>query len=138
MLSKLDLSNEAPVDNFRRANEIPPGYAISAYLSVMIGLLTMAVVNFFAEASEAFKTFVHQAGKAWMPGAQGIGPYSGKETFGLLAWLVSWAVLHYAFGKRLQNDAVWLTVFLAGIGLATTLFWPPVIHWLLKAASLKF
>lgn len=132
MLSKVDLAEQSrkPIPRPVNEREIPPGYAIAAYLSAMIGLLTLAVANFLTTASKAFEAWVHQMGKAWMPGAQGIGPYSGKETLALVAWLLSWAILHFAFGKRLRNEAVWLTVFLVGIGMATTLLWPPVTHWL--------
>ena len=90
----------------------------------------IGAVNVFAEASEAFAGTVHGIGKLWMPGAAGIGPYSGKETVGLVVWIVSWAVLHpLARGKEL-NLARWLVVFLIGVGVATTLLWPPVYGFL--------
>ena len=67
--------------------------------------------------------------KLWMPGAEGIGPYSGKETVGLIAWLVSWVILHFSLRHKQLNGGLWLTVFLLGIGVATTLVWPPVWHF---------
>jgi hypothetical protein len=42
--------------------------------------VALAVVNVFTAASKPFNTWVHGVGKLWMPGAEGIGPYSGKET----------------------------------------------------------
>jgi len=108
----------------------PPGYAIAAYVSAMIGLVTLSAVNFFTEASKSFETAVFNIGKSWMPGAGGIGPYSGKETLALCAWLFSWFILHFFFAKHLKNEKTWMIVFLIGVGFATTLLWPPVIDWL--------
>jgi hypothetical protein len=65
-----------------------------------------------------------------MPGAQGIGPYSGKETLALVGWLGSWVIMHFALRKRDLMVSRWLIVFLVGLGLATTLIWPPVFEYL--------
>ncbi|HZS32704.1 MAG TPA: hypothetical protein VFC42_04945 [Methylomirabilota bacterium] len=107
------------------------GAAVAAMIAGMIGMLTLSIVNFATEASEAFSTWVHGVGKLWMPGAEGIGPYSGKETLALVAWLASWAILHPALRDRDPSIARWLVIFLIGIGIATTLLWPPVIEHLL-------
>ena len=61
-----------------------------------------------------------------MPGAEGIGPYSGKETLALLAWLGSWIGLHLVMRRRNRDLLNVGILFLIGIGLATTLLWPPV------------
>ena len=105
---------------------IPSGLAVAAMLSAMLGMLTLAVVNLGTEASEAFAGWVHSVGKLWMPGASGIGPYSGKETLSMVVWIAAWAILHPALRKHDLNLARWLIVFLVGVGVATTLIWPPV------------
>ena len=112
-------------------SEKPTGIAAAAILSAALGLLTLAASHLAAEYSEAAKNWVHAWGKAWMPGAEGIGPYSGKETLMLAAWLASWAALHLLLRRRQLNGGLWLTAFLAGIGVATTLVWPPAWHFLL-------
>ncbi len=109
---------------------IPSGAAVAAIISAVLGLITLAVVNLGAEASEAFAKWVHGIGKLWMPGAAGIGPYSGKETLSLVAWIGSWIVLHVALRNRELNLGRWVIVFLVGIGIATTLLWPPVYGYL--------
>lgn len=106
--------------------EIPNGAAIGAYLSAMIGLLTLGVVVILCEASKDFSERIHSVGKTWIPGAEAIGPYSGKETVALIAWLLSWLVLHFIFRKRELNGGFWLILFLIGMGVATALVWPPV------------
>ena len=110
--------------------QTPAGVAVSALLSGMVGMLTLAIVNVFAAASKDFNVWVHGIGKLWMPGAAGIGPYSGKETLALVAWLGTWAVLHLALRRHDMRISRWLIVFVIGVGLATTLVWPPVFEYL--------
>ena len=102
------------------------GAAQAACLAAMLGILALALVNLGTEVSNAFKTAVHNIGKLWMPGAEGIGPYSGKETIMLLTWLVSWFFLDRWLRARELNHRVALAIFLIGIACATTLLWPPV------------
>jgi len=106
------------------------GPAVAAILSAMLGLMTLALVNLGTQASKAFNTWVHGIGKLWMPGAEGIGPYSGKETLSLAVWIGSWVILHLALRHRDLSLGRWLVVFLVGIGIATTLLWPPVFEFL--------
>lgn len=109
---------------------VPGGIAVAALLSAMLGMLTLAVVNVFTAASKPFNAWVHGVGKLWMPGAEGIGPYSGKETLALIAWLGSWLVLHVALRERDLEISRWFIVFLVGVAIATTLIWPPVFEYL--------
>ncbi len=108
--------------------EKPTGIAAAAILACAVGPLVLATSHLLGEYSDAGKNWVHAWGKAWMPGAQGIGPYSGKETLALLAWLGSWGLLHLLLRRRNVNLTASGVLFLLGIGLATTLLWPPVIE----------
>jgi hypothetical protein len=112
------------------ARVMPSGIAVAALLAAMLGMLALAVVNVFATASKDFNAWVHGVGKLWMPGAAGIGPYSGKETIALVLWFGTWVALHYALRKRELKLSTWLVVFLVGVGVATTLIWPPVFEYL--------
>jgi hypothetical protein len=109
---------------------VPTGIAVAALVSAAAGMLTLAVVNVFTFASPAFNGWVHSVGKLWMPGAAGIGPYSGKETLAAVAWLASWVILHYALRERELDLSRWVIAFLTAVGLATTLIWPPVFEYL--------
>src|SRR5262245_46519092 len=106
------------------------GAAVAALMASMLGVLALAVVNVFTAASKDFNAWVHGVGKLWMPGAAGIGPYSGKETISLVVWLGTWVALHYALRERELKLSTWLVVFLVGVGVATTLIWPPVFEHL--------
>lgn len=109
---------------------VPGGVAVAALMAAMLGMLTLAVVNVFTTASKGFNAWVHGVGKLWMPGAAGIGPYSGKETLALVVWIVSWVALGAALNRKDIEVSRWLIVFLVGVGIATTLIWPPVFEHL--------
>lgn len=109
---------------------IPGGIAVAAFLAAFVGTFTLAVVNVFTVASKDFNAWVHGVGKLWMPGAAGIGPYSGKETLALIGWLGGWIVLHFVLRKKDLEVGRWFVAFLVGLGIATTLIWPPVYEHL--------
>ena len=114
------------------SSELTTGPAAAALLAAGLGLFGLALSHVFSEASEAFKHVMQTLGNAWIPGAQGIGPYAGKETVGVLVWLISWAFLHVLLKKRQISMIAAGVVTLVLIGTATTLLWPPVIHLLVK------
>ncbi len=106
------------------------GAAQAAILAAMLGILALALVNLGTEVSESFKIQVHNLGKLWMPGAQSIGPYSGKETVALAVWLGSWFLLHRILQATEWPYGIVLVIFLVGMGISTTLLWPPVFTYL--------
>ena len=111
----------------------PTGSSAAALVAAGLGLLALALSHLAAEASAGVKEALQALGNAWMPGAAGIGPYSGKETVGLLVWFGMWALLRALWRRReisLVSATVWL---LALTGAATTLLWPPVLERLLHA-----
>ena len=55
---------------------------------------------------------------------------AGIARLALLGWLVSWLILHLSLKGRELTLSRWLVVFLVGIGVATTLIWPPVFEYL--------
>lgn len=109
--------------------ERPNGGSVAALLAAAIGAFALGVVVLVTELSTVWKDRVFALGKAWIPGAAGIGPYSGKETVMLVAWLVAWGVLHAALRKREVDARAWAGLALALVFVATLLIWPPVWHW---------
>ena len=110
----------------------PSGPALAATLAAGFGVLALCASHVLSEASTSFKNAMQAVGNAWMPGAVGIGPYSGKETVALLVWLGSWGLLHLAWRKRELSVGAVGVIALIIVGVATTLLWPPVIHLLVK------
>jgi len=98
----------------------------------MIGLLAMGIVHMATDASTSFSNWVLMVGKLWIPNAQGIGPYSGKETFLLIGWLLSWVVLHLLLRKRDMKLAAPVVIFVVGMALATLLIYTPFIDFILS------
>lgn len=113
-----------------RTNLEKLGAAQAALLSATLGVVALALSNLGAEMSKEFQATVHNIGKLWMPGAEGIGPYSGKETVAGVVWLVSWWALHRLLRTREWNNQFVAAIFLIGIACATTLLWPPVFSYL--------
>lgn len=106
------------------------GAAQATLLGAMWGVLALALANLGAEMSKSFQTTVHNFGRFWMPGAEGIGPYSGKETIALAVWLISWWLLHRFLRTREWDNQIVVAIFLVGVACATTLLWPPIYSFL--------
>ena len=108
------------------SEERPSGPACAAVLAAALGVLALALAHELSEAAASFKSAMQLLGNIWMPGAAGIGPYSGKETVALLVWLGSWALLHAAWKRRELSVGRVGALALILVGVATTLVWPPI------------
>lgn len=83
-----------------------------------IGSLVLGIAIVLAEVSPAIKAFL-----TW---SKGVGPLSGKTGLSVIAFVLSWVVLHYAFRNKsisLTTSFIW-TVVLVVLGLLLT--FPPV------------
>jgi len=107
----------------------PSGPACAAVLAAALGVAALSLAQVLSEVSASFKGAMQTLGNSWMPGAAGIGPYSGKETTALLVWLLSWAALHAAWKRRELSVGRVGALTLALVGVATTLVWPPITEW---------
>lgn len=106
------------------------GPYVAAMLGATIGLLVLALSQIGSELSDAFRDAVFDLGKAWIPGAEGIGPYSGKETLMLVGWLASWGLLHLGLRNKILDLRTWFGTALVILFVSTFLMWPPVWHWI--------
>ena len=104
------------------------GQVAAAMIAAMIGVLSLGVSHMISVLSEDAKLFIHQVGKAWIPGAEGIGPYSGKESFMLIGWGISWLILYFALRNRDVKLSYYTLLFMIGISIATLLVWTPFVH----------
>lgn len=101
-------------------SEKPSGAGAAAFLAAGIGSALMGLITVLAVVSEGVKNVLNLYDPA--------GPLSGKSTVAVLAWLVSWAVLH-----RLWKDedvpvarVIRWTLILVAVGLLGT--FPPVFE----------
>jgi hypothetical protein len=98
----------------------PNGPAAAALVAGGIGGTFYGLLIVLVEASPAFKTL--------MTINKGVGPLSGKTTFGVIGWLVAWAILGNLWkGKEVNLSKVWqVTVGLIVLSLLLT--FPPVFQ----------
>lgn len=93
---------------------IADGEAAAAILAGGIGSFALGFFVTLAEASAGFKAFA-----TWNTG---IGPLSGKVGMALIAWLLSWVVLHLMWkGKDVSlQRATTIAFVLIGLGFLGT------------------
>ncbi len=87
----------------------PEGPVSAAVLAGGVGCLAMGVFTTLAEASAGFKD--------WLSWKDDVGPLSGKTGMAVLAWLISWAVLHVVLRNRPFETRRALTIALVLVGL---------------------
>lgn len=104
------------------------GQVAAAMIAAMIAVLSLGISNMISVLSEDAKLFIHEVGKLWIPGAEGIGPYSGKETFMLIGWGLSWLILYFVLRKKDVKMSHYTLIFMIGIGVATLFVWTPFVH----------
>ena len=96
------------------------GAAAAAVLAAGIGSFVLGLFTTLAAANEGIKGLLN-----WYAPA---GPLSGKSSLAVIAWLVSWVVLHARWeDKEVNFDRVFvITLILIGLGLLLT--FPPVFE----------
>jgi hypothetical protein len=106
------------------------GPDMAAVLAACIAIFTLGAVQLWVELDEsgAAKERMQDIGNAWMPHAEHIGPYSGKETVMAVSWLASWGILYGVLRHRHVDPRPWFGVALALLLLGLLGVWPPVWH----------
>ena len=99
---------------------LPNGPAAAALLAGGIGAAILGIVTTLSEASEGIATALR-----W---SLAVGPLSGKVGVTVILYLLSWAILHFAWrGKNVNFNQIGTIAFiLLGIGLLGT--FPPVFE----------
>lgn len=90
----------------------------AAMVASGIGSLVLGIAIVLSEANADFKTFV-----TWNAG---VGPLSGKTGLSVIAFILSWVVLHYVFKNNpiSISRAFVVTLVLTVLGILLT--FPPV------------
>ena len=103
-----------------QTRSIPSGPAAAAMISAGVGSLVVGLMTTGAVISEGLKEALKFYGPA--------GPLSGKTTVGLIAWLISWAILGTIWKDRKYDltRAYMITLVLVGIGVLLT--FPPIFE----------
>ncbi|WP_284642154.1 hypothetical protein [Paenibacillus silviterrae] len=104
------------------------GEAVAAMYALLFGLALMLASHLWtlAEPFRAPQQLLKLG--SWIPGWWGIGAYAGKETVGLLSWMLSWIFLHVLLHKRSCTLKPHFYIFMIGFVLLLVGYWPPVYH----------
>ena len=96
------------------------GPAMAAIVAASFGVFVLGLDTFVAEANPA----VLNALNWWKP----VGPLVGKTTIAVIAWIVAWAALHPAWGRKEISFPLWWKVSLVLIVIGFLLMFPPIYH----------
>jgi len=83
-----------------------------------IGSLVLGIAVVLSEVNASIKTFLTWNG--------GVGPLSGKTGVSVLAFIVSWVVLHYSFKRNALSLTTSFIVTIVLLVLGLLLTFPPV------------
>jgi hypothetical protein len=83
-----------------------------------IGALVLGIAIVLSEVNASIKTFL-----TWN---SGVGPLSGKTGVSVLAFVVSWIILHYAFQRKAISLTASFVVTVVLLVLGLLLTFPPV------------
>lgn len=101
--------------NSRITNDMKSeGPIVAAILAMGAGTVVYGIIVVVTEFSTSFKTFLTLK--------DSVGPLSGKTIFGVLAWLVLWAILHPMLRKTTIDlwRAFQVSLVMVGIGILFT------------------
>jgi hypothetical protein len=112
------------------------GAAAAFLISGGIGAFTMMFVHHLSDTSKARESFVRQMG-SWIPGSVSkdpmwgnIGSYAGKETFMLIGWLVSLAILYpWLKDRQVRSGTIFFWLF-SLFTLSTVMAWHPIFPYM--------
>lgn len=107
------------------------GEVASVLLSVYLGILTTTASHLWSYYNPLKANAILLKIGSWIPSWWGIGPYAGKETVGLLVWLVSWAIFHWTIGRKEVDLRPWTIGFAIAFVGNLIILWPTVYHTIL-------
>ncbi len=105
----------------------PSGQNVTLSVTNIQGELELGTTRLFLVRAKVYV----RAALSPSPNAQGLGLYSGKETFLLVGWLGSWAVLHFALRHRNVHVTIPMIIFTLGMAIATLFVYTPFIDFVL-------
>lgn len=111
------MENRSRTKSDARASDLPNGPVAAALLAGGIGAAVTGLMTVLAEASSGIADALR-----W---SEAVGPLSGKTGVGVIAFFLSWLILHFMYQGRDVNFTKFATIsyILLGIGLLFT--FPP-------------
>ena len=104
----------------------PNGPVAAVFLAAGIGSLVFGLLVVLNEVSTEINSFLKFDANFGL--GSGVGPLSGKAILGIVAFFVSWVVLHLVFrGKEVKFGPI-LTISLILVAAGFLLTFPPVFE----------
>jgi hypothetical protein len=96
------------------------GPGMAAIVAASFGVFVLGLDTFLAEWSSGLMKWFN-----WWPPA---GPLVGKTSVAVIAWIVVWAALHVAWGRKEVSFPTWWKISLVLIVIGMLLMFPPIFH----------
>jgi len=104
----------------------PSGPVAAAFLAAGIGSFVMGLFVVLSDANAAISGFLKFDANFGI--GKGVGPLSGKAILAILAFVISWVILHLVFrGKEVPFNR-YLTISLVLVAAGFLLTFPPVFE----------
>jgi uncharacterized membrane protein len=112
---------KAPELDQLHLSDKPDGPGAAAMLAAGIGIFSLGLLTTLNELSEALHDWLQS-----FEMGRGVGPLAGKTTVAVIAWLIAWVILGFAWRKRDINikRVFWIGLVLGLFGVV--LMFPPV------------
>jgi hypothetical protein len=107
----------------KQTSERPNGPVAAAMLAGGIGAAVLGVATLLVE-------IVGDAVKKPLTWNKAVGALSGKSGLGIIAFLVSWAVLYFILKDKETKFEQMAAIALAGLGIGLLFTFPPFWHLL--------
>jgi hypothetical protein len=104
----------------------PNGPVAAAFIAAGIGSFTMGLMVTLAEASTNIKNALDFSKNYGL--GSGVGPLSGKVAIAVLAFAVSWLILHFALRGREVAFGRAFTIAIVLVALGFALTFPPIFE----------
>ena len=102
----------------------PNGPVAAAFVATGIGELVLGLMVTLAEMNAAIRSFLDFS-KSYGLG-NGVGPLSGKVAVAVVAYIVSWVVLHFLWREKEIQFRTWFGTALALVAIGFALTFPPI------------
>jgi hypothetical protein len=110
--------------NTPQAETKPNGPVAAAFVAAGIAAFVLGIFVTLNEFSPDINNFLKFDANFGL--GKGVGPLSGKVGMAVIAYVISWVVLHFAWRRREMNfrTALFASLILVGLGFALT--FPPI------------
>lgn len=123
-MTTITTTEEKRIDQTGAQAHVAAGVAAATFIASGIGALVLGLMTTGAEFSAGLKGALNW----WNPA----GPLSGKTSVAVLAWLISWVLLHTLWKNKEVNLRASFIITLVLIGLGLLFTFPPIFEALAK------